>query len=209
MVNLDDTSGQNAPVVLYRAQPSMPERGQRHRAWHGGLRIRRIHSVHRQRSGAIQRRFQQRAFRRHALARTRRASRSAPASPLAINASGAAAGADVPPAQVRPLPRRRTRDFGRGAGSATELAPDTQVSVGYAIDDSKRVAGMLEDAQPPLRIPLGNGALRRLDDAVNAPGWRFECAYAVYAERWHRRHRHVPRHRRSLRNRRLCSRTVS
>jgi hypothetical protein len=99
---------------------------------------------------------------------------------LAVNAAGSAVGADVPPgkgAAFNAAPHARL--WLAGGGAPIEPAANAPLSVAYAIDDRDRVAGMLEDVRGRhLAFVWQNGTLRRLDDVVHAPGWRFECAYA-------------------------------
>src|SRR6185503_15304877 len=97
---------------------------------------------------------------------------------IAINALGHAAGADVPPgkgAAFAVAPHARLWIGG------SEIAPadSAAASVAYAIDSRDRATGMLEDDTGRHYAFLWTqGTLRRLDDLVRAPGWRFECGYA-------------------------------
>ncbi|MBV8148415.1 MAG: hypothetical protein JO092_04930 [Candidatus Eremiobacteraeota bacterium] len=99
---------------------------------------------------------------------------------LAVNAAGNAAGANVPPgkgAAFNAAPHARA--WLTGAATPLELASNAPLSVAYAIDDRNRVAGMLEDGRGRhFAFVWQNGIMRRLDDVVHVPGWRFECAYA-------------------------------
>jgi hypothetical protein len=98
---------------------------------------------------------------------------------LAIDANGEAAGADVPPehggAYGKPP---HARYWGRDGG-AQDIAEQASASAAYAIDPRGRVTGVLLDGQGRHRAFLWeSGRLRTLDDIVRAPGWRFECGYA-------------------------------
>ncbi len=176
MVNLDDISGQNAPVVLHLRSRQCLNMGNGIALGTAGLYtagytayIANVPAP----SNVVS------SSERFVAMRWNERSREplGPGVALAINASGSATGSDVlPGAAYGVAPHAR---FWRGDGSVVELAPNDTLSVGYAIDDRKRVAGTLEDAHQRHYAFLWDGStLRRLDDAVNAPGWRFECAYA-------------------------------
>jgi hypothetical protein len=101
---------------------------------------------------------------------------------LAVNAAGSAAGADVPPGKGAAFNAAPHARIWPAAGAPAEPAANAPLSVAYAIDDRNRVAGMLEDDRGRHYAFLWqNGALKRLDDVVRAPGWRFESAYAFSA----------------------------
>lgn len=102
---------------------------------------------------------------------------------LDVNARGVCVGATAPPGVERGY---TAVEYGLAIpqaviwqrdGSATVLKSYYR-SVAYAVDDDARVVGMLQD-------PYGkhyafiwrHGAVRRLDDLVQAPRWRFESAY--------------------------------
>jgi hypothetical protein len=98
---------------------------------------------------------------------------------LAINAQGSAAGADVPPGKGAAFNASPHARIWLQPGPPIEPASTAPLSVAYAIDDRHRVAGMLEDEQGRhFAFLWQDGILKRLDDIVHAPGWRFECAYA-------------------------------
>ena len=62
-------------------------------------------------------------------------------------------------------------------GTAILLAKER--SVAYAIDDGGRVIGTLQDsAGKHYAFVWHDGALRRLNDIMHTPRWRFESAYA-------------------------------
>jgi hypothetical protein len=97
---------------------------------------------------------------------------------IAVNEDGTVVGADAPPGDL-------AYEFSPHAllwqpgHAALEIAGDSAVSVAYAVDEKGRVAGMLEDARGHhYAFIWENGALRRLDDVVASPDWRFECVYA-------------------------------
>ncbi|MDQ6780321.1 MAG: hypothetical protein M3Z37_04095, partial [Candidatus Eremiobacteraeota bacterium] len=67
-------------------------------------------------------------------------------------------------------------------GSATMLEPYYR-SVAYALDEDDRVVGMLHDADGKhYAFIWRHGVLRRLDDLVQAPRWRFESAYGFTSD---------------------------
>ena len=176
MVNLDDTSGQNAPVVLHLRSRQCLNVGNGIALATAGLytagyaayinNVPAPSNVDSSRERFVAMRWHE---------RTREPLGAGVA--LSIDASGAAAGADVPPGI--PYDASPHARFWSSAGSSTDLAPESPVSAGYAVDGRNRVAGMLEDGGGRHYAFLWDGTtLRRLDDVVNAPGWRFECGYA-------------------------------
>jgi hypothetical protein len=176
MVNLDDTSGQNAPVVLHLRSRQCLNVGNGIALATAGLytagyaayinNVPAPSNVDSSRERFVAMRWHE---------RTREPLGAGVA--LAIDASGAAVGADVPPGV--PYDASPHARFWSSAGSSTDLAPESPASVGYAVDGRNRVTGMLEDAGGRHYAFLWDGTtLRRLDDVVNAPGWRFECGYA-------------------------------
>ncbi len=176
MVNLDDISGQNAPVVLHLRSRQCLNMGNGIALATAGLYtagytayIANVPAP----SNVVSSSERFVAMRWHE--RTREPLGAGVA--LAIDAAGAAAGADVPPgAAYDAAPHAR---FWRGDGSAVDFAPNSPVSIGYAVDDRDRVTGMLEDDNHRHYAFLWDGnALHRLDDLASAPGWRFECGYA-------------------------------
>jgi len=65
------------------------------------------------------------------------------------------------------------------AGARIYLAKSFPHSVAYAIDDAHRVVGTLQDSKgQQYAFVWQHGTLRRLDDVIKMPGWRFESAYA-------------------------------
>jgi hypothetical protein len=178
MVNLDDMSGQNAPVVLHLRSRQCLNMGNGIALDTAGLYtagyIAYIANVPAP-SNVVSSRERFVAMRWHE--RTREPLGAGVA--LAINADGAAAGSDVPPgsgASYGVTPHARIWHADR---TPNEIAPGSPLSVAYAIDDRNRVTGMLEDADHRHFAFLWDGnTLHRLDDIVNAPGWRFECGYA-------------------------------
>ncbi|MEO6835563.1 MAG: hypothetical protein ABI231_06610 [Candidatus Tumulicola sp.] len=178
MVNLDDTSGQNAPVVLHLRSRQCLNMGNGIALATAGLYtagyVAFIANVPAP-SNVISSKERFVAMRWHE--RTREALGAGVA--LAINAAGAAAGADVPPGSGAAYDVAPHARLWRADGSVVELAPNSPLSAGYAIDQRNRVTGMMQDARGLHYAFLWDGAtLRRLDDVVNAPGWRFECGYA-------------------------------
>jgi hypothetical protein len=178
MVNLDDTSGQNAPVVLHVRSRQCLNMGNGIALATAGLYsagyVAYIANVPAP-SNVVSSRERFTAMRWHE--RTREPLGAGVA--LAVNASGAAAGADAPPgtgAAYNLAPHAR---FWPSAGAPVELAAASPLSVGYAVDGRDRVTGMMEDARGRHYAFLWQGGTpRRLDDLVRAAGWRFECGYA-------------------------------
>jgi hypothetical protein len=177
-VDLDDTSGQNAPVVLHLRSRQCLDVGNGVALATAGLYtagyVAFINNVPAP-SNVVSSRERFTAMRW--LDRTREPLGAGVA--LAINAAGAAVGADVPPgsgAAYGVAPHARYWPVG---GPMVELAPDSPRSAAYAIDDRNRITGMLQDTRGRhYAFIVQNGVLHRLDDLVRAPGWRFECGYA-------------------------------
>ena len=177
LVDLDDTSGQNAPVVLYLRSGLCLNEGNGIATTTSGAyaagymaTIANVPAPSNVVSGSE--RFT--ALRWHVRVREPLGR----GVPLAVNAQGAAAGADVPPAQGAAFAMTPHARLWPTPGAETEVVPGNQISVAYAIDDRGRVAGMLEDGGRHYAFLWRNGTLVRLDDVAGAPGWRFECAYA-------------------------------
>jgi hypothetical protein len=178
MVDLDDTSGQYAPVALYLRSNQCLNMGNGVVLATGGMYsagyIAYINNVPAP-SNVVSGKERFVAMRWHE--RTREP--LGPGVALAVNADGFAAGADVPPgtgASYDATPRARVWN---AAGAAVELSGDSAASVAYGVDASNRVTGMLEDQdRRHYAFVWQDGRLRRLDDVVSAPGWRFECGYA-------------------------------
>ncbi|HEY9084961.1 MAG TPA: hypothetical protein VIN40_03350 [Candidatus Tyrphobacter sp.] len=110
---------------------------------------------------------------------------------MAVAADGTAVGADAPPGfhqTTSTTVNGRTSTTScctphamlwRVDGTLIALAPNARSSVAYAVDDDGTVGGMLIDAAGKHRAFVWrNGTLRLLDDAVHAPGWRFEAVFA-------------------------------
>lgn len=98
---------------------------------------------------------------------------------LAVAQNGAAAGSDVPPGGGKAYGVAPHARYWPAGGSPVDLTPNALLSVAYAVDARGRVAGMLEDAAGRHYAFLyAGGRLATLDGLVTAPGWRFECAYA-------------------------------
>lgn len=96
---------------------------------------------------------------------------------IAIDDAGDAAGASLPPGKGAAFDAPHARIW--TGGSAIGPADSAPASVAYAIDSRSRVTGMMLDGNAHHYAFLWeNGTLRRLDDLVRAPGWRFECGYA-------------------------------
>lgn len=177
IVDLDDTSGQYAPVVLHLRSNQCLNMGNGVALGTAGMYAAGytayINNVPAP-SNVISENERFVAMRWHD--RTREPLGNGVA--IAVNTQGNAAGADVPP----------------GKGAAFDVAPHARVwigetatgpadsadaSVAYAIDDRNRAIGMIENGDGRHYAFLWeNGTLHRLDDLVRAPGWRFESAYA-------------------------------
>lgn len=176
-VDLDDTSGQDAPVVLHLRSNQCLNMGNGVALATAGLYTAGyaayINGVPAP-SNVVSQNERFVAMRWHE--RTRES--LGPGVAIAVNADGDAAGADVPPgkgAAFAAAPHARVWI----GGSAIEPANSAAASVAYAIDSRNRVIGMIEDGDGRHYAFLwANGSLRRLDDLVRAPGWRFECGYA-------------------------------
>jgi hypothetical protein len=177
LIDLDDTSGQNAPVVLYvRSGLCLNEGNGIATATSGAYAAGYMATIANvpAPSNVVSGSEHFTAVRWHVRVREPLGQ----GVPLAVNSTGAAAGADVPPAQGAAFAATPHAKFWPGPGPATELVSGNQISVAYAIDDNGRVAGMLVDGGRHYAFLWHNGALTRLDDVAAAPGWRFECAYA-------------------------------
>lgn len=176
LVDLDDTSGGKAPVVLHMKSNLCSNLGNGVALGTGGLYaagytafINNVPAPSNVISG--KERFQ--ALRWHV--RTREPLGAGVA--VAVNATGNAAGADIPPGGVAYNAQPHARAW--IAGAAIELVPNAPLSTAYAIDDGDRVTGMLEDGDGRHYAFLWqNNKLRRLDDLVAGSGWRLECGYA-------------------------------
>ncbi len=177
IVDLDDTSGQNAPVVLHLRSNLCDNMGNGVALATAGLfaagyaaTINHVPAP----SNVVSSNERFTALRWEG--RSRRP--LGPGVAVAVAANGNAAGADLPPGGVAYNAAPHARVWLDGA-TAVDLAPDAPLSVAYAVDARGRVAGMLEDAAHRHRAFLWqNGRLRLLDDVARMPGWRFECAYA-------------------------------
>ncbi|HZZ00044.1 MAG TPA: hypothetical protein VFE36_10750 [Candidatus Baltobacteraceae bacterium] len=178
IVDLDDTSGQDAPVVLHLRSEQCLNMGNGFAFETAGMYtagyIAYINNVPAP-SNVVSQNERFVAMRWHD--RTREPLGNGVA--LAVNAAGNAAGADVPPGKGAAFDVAPHARIWIGASAAAEPANAANSSVAYAIDDRNRVVGMVEDgAGRHYAFVWENGTLRRLDDVARAPGWRFECAYA-------------------------------
>ena len=178
MIDLDDTSGRNAPVVLYLRSRRCLDMGNGVANATAGMYTAGytayIDNVPAP-SNVVsnQERFTA------TLWRERTPIVLGPGVALAVDQLGAAAGSDVPPGLGASYGGASHARYWPAMGAAVDLAPNAPVSAAYAVDDRNRVAGMLEDAAGRHYAFLwANGTLHRLDDLVPLPGWRFECAYA-------------------------------
>jgi hypothetical protein len=177
VVDLDDTSGQYAPVVLHLRSNECLNMGNGVALGTAGLYTAGytayINGVPAP-SNVVSQSERFVAMRWHD--RTREPLGTGVA--IATNAAGNAAGADVPPgkgAAFDAAPHARVWID----GAMIEPANSSAASVAYAIDSRNRAIGMLEDNEGRHYAFLWeNGRLRRLDDLVRAPGWRFESGYA-------------------------------
>jgi probable HAF family extracellular repeat protein len=177
VVDLDDTSGSRAPVALYLWSGHCYNMGNGIALGTDGLYtagyVGYIANVPAP-SNAVSEK--ERFVATRWLVRTGEALGSGVA--LAVNAGGTTVGADAPPGDLAYEFSPHALVWQPGH-DALEVAPDSAVSVAYAVDENGRVAGMLEDAQGRHYAFLWeNGRLRRLDDVVGSSDWRFECAYA-------------------------------
>jgi hypothetical protein len=177
IVDLDDTSGQNAPVVLYMRSGRCLNLGNGIALATAGMYsagytayIANVPAPSNVVSGSEH--FT--AMRWHERERQPLGEGVA----LAINASGTVAGADVPPGRGTAFNTAPHARFWPAPGNAVQIVPNPSRSVAYAIDDRNRIAGTLEDGGRFYAFIWENGALRRLDDVAAAAGWHFESAYA-------------------------------
>ncbi|HEY1656084.1 MAG TPA: hypothetical protein VGF86_13320 [Candidatus Tumulicola sp.] len=178
MVDLDDTSGRNAPVVLYLRSRRCLDMGNGIATATAGMftagYAAYIDNVPAP-SNVVSNQERFTAMRWHERTPVDLGAGVA----LAVDPTGAAAGTDVPPGLGASYGGVTHARYWPPTGSAVEIAPNAPVSAAYAVDRRNRVAGMLEDPNGRHYAFLwSNGTLRRLDDLVATPGWRFECAYA-------------------------------
>lgn len=176
IVDLDDTSGQYAPVVLHLRSNQCLNMGNGVALGTAGLYTAGytayINGVPAP-SNVVSQNERFVAMRWHE--RTRQPLGTGVA--IAIDAAGDAAGADVPPGEGAAFDAPHARIW--IGGSTITPADSAPASVGYAIDSRGRVTGMVEDAAAHhFAFLWENGTLRRLDDIAHAAGWRFECGYA-------------------------------
>jgi hypothetical protein len=178
IVDLDDMSGQYAPVVLYVRGASCLNAGNGVALGTAGLYTAgyagflgsvpapsNVISAH-ERFVAL--RWRQRTMQM-----------LSPGVAIAVNASGTAVGADAPPGNgVRFGSAPHALLWPAGNNAPVALAPESAVSAAYAVDDRGDVTGMLESQGRHYAFLWRNGSLQRLDDLIRAPGWRFECGYA-------------------------------
>ena len=178
IVDIDDTSGQYAPVVLHLRSNQCLDMGNGIALGTSGMYtagyvpyINRVPAP----SNVVSERETFVAMRWHD--RTREPLGDGVA--IAVNARGDAVGASVPPGKGEAFAATPHARVWIGNQPAIQPAESAAASVAYAIDANDRVAGMLEDESGRhYAFVWENGTLRRLDDAVGAPGWRFESAYA-------------------------------
>jgi hypothetical protein len=182
VVNLDDTSGQTAPVVVHLRSSQCLNIGNGVATATAGLYtagfIAYINNVPAP-SNVVSSKERYVAMRWHE--RTREPLGSGIA--LAINDAGVAAGSDEPTGSAAREDAPAHAMLWRSPNDAVALAPNSPLSVAYAVDSRGRATGMLEDDRHHhIAFLWTNGSLQRLDDIVNAPGWRFECGYAFTAD---------------------------
>jgi probable HAF family extracellular repeat protein len=180
-VDLDDTSGQYAPVVLHLRSNQCLNMGNGVAFGTGGMftagytaylnRVPAPSNVISARETFVAMRWRD---------RTREPLGDGVA--LAVNAYGDAAGASVPPGKgsaFNVLPHAR---IWIGNQPPVQPAESAAESVAYAIDAHSRVVGTMQDAAGRhYAFVWQDGTLRRLDDVVHLADWRFECAYAFDA----------------------------
>ena len=177
LVDLDDTSGQYAPVVLYlRSGLCLNEGNGIATATSGAFAAGYMATINNVPSPSNVVSSSERfiALRWHVRVREQLGQ----GVPLAVNTTGSVAGADVPPARGAAFAVTPHARLWPAPGQTTELVPGNTLSVAYAIDDRGGVAGMLQDDGRHYAFLWRNGSLLRLDDVAAKPGWRFECAYA-------------------------------
>lgn len=98
---------------------------------------------------------------------------------LAVAPDGAAAGSDVPPGNGKAYGVAPHARYWPADGSPVDVTPNDPLGVAYAVDPRGRVAGMFEDsAGRHYAFLYSAGRLATLDGLAAEPGWRFECAYA-------------------------------
>ncbi len=178
VVNLDDTSGQTAPVVLHLRSYQCLNMG------NGvALGTRGLYAVGYTAyvagvpapSNVVSSKERFVAMRWHE--RTREPLGTGVA--IGVAADGTSVGADTLPGADVAYAGHIHALLWQNGQSAVELAPESPLSVAYAIDARHRIIGMLEDERGRHYAFLWqNGSLRRLDDIVDRAGWRFECGYA-------------------------------
>lgn len=181
MVDLDDTSGQYAPVVLHLRSNQCLNMGNGVALGTAGMYaagytpyINRVPAP----SNVISAREAFVAMRWH----DRTPERLGDGVAIAVNAQGDAVGANVPPGKGSAFDTLPHARIWIGNQAPIQPAETAAASVAYAIDARDRVTGMLQDGSGRHYAFLWEGgALYRLDDLVRAPGWRFECGYAFDA----------------------------
>lgn len=141
MVNLDDASGQNAPVVLYLRSRECLNLGNGVALATAGLYtagytayIENVPAP----SNVVSAKERFRAMRWH----ERTPEPLGDGIAIAINASGAAAGSDVPPGGGAAYAVASHARFWASAGSPIDLAPNSSRSAAYAVDDRDRVISL-------------------------------------------------------------------
>jgi hypothetical protein len=182
VVNLDDTSGQTAPVVVHLRSWQCLNMGNGVATATSGLYTAGYNAYINDvpaPSNVISSKERYVAMRWHE--RTREPLGDGIA--LAVNDSGVAVGADAPSGSAAREDAPPHAMLWRSPNDAVALAPRNHLSVAYAVDARGRATGMLEDDRHHhLAFLWDNGSLKRLDDVVNAPGWRFESGYAFAAD---------------------------
>jgi hypothetical protein len=178
IVNLDDTSGSTAPVVLHLRDRrclnlgngvALATSGMYAAGYTGYIAgVPAPSNVTSDRERFVAMRW-----------RDRERQPLGPGAALAVDASGEAAGADVPPEHGGAFGVSPHARYWNANGLAQDIVPQGSASAAYAIDTRGRVTGVLLDGQGRHRAFLWqDGRLRTLDDIVNAADWRFECGYA-------------------------------
>jgi hypothetical protein len=182
VVNLDDTSGQTAPVVVHLRSWQCLNMGNGVATSTAGLYtagyVAYINNVPAP-SNVVSSKERYVAMRWHE--RTREPIGNGIA--LAINDAGVAVGSDEPAGSMAREDAPAHAMLWQSPNDAVALAPNSPLSVAYAVDARGRATGMLEDDRHHhIAFLWANGSLQRLDDIVNVPGWRFECGYAFTAD---------------------------
>ncbi|HKU81583.1 MAG TPA: hypothetical protein VJP76_05385 [Candidatus Tumulicola sp.] len=178
LVDLDDTSGRTAPVVLYlRSRRCLNLGNGIAEATAGAFTVGYAASIDNvpAPSNVVSSQERFTAMRWHE--RTPESLGAGVA--LAVASTGAAAGSDVPPGAGKAYGTAPHARYWPPEGSPVDLTPNDPLGVAYAVDERGRASGMFEDgAGRHYAFLYASGRLATLDGLVTAPGWRFECAYA-------------------------------